>query len=234
MTPAPQGNNGPPQDGQRHRHRLGPFYPVFLHFERTLGAGILVVLPVGVTVLVLKFFFDVLDPLLEPAVDLLPGPSLPGYGLITLVALIYLLGLVTAHVVGRRIIDFGHRLMELIPIVKSIYGTARSAVIMLSSSNDHPYSGVVLVQFPHLGMQSIGLVTSHMVDADGVEMLAVYIPTTPIPSSGFLVIVPAADVTPTEMSVDDAMKVVISGGILAGREFQQFSVVDRPSSRSNQ
>ena len=151
-----------------------------------------------------------------------------------LVLLIYFLGLVAAHVLGRRLIDFGHRAMELIPIVKSIYGTARIAVVMLSSSKDHPYSSVVLVEFPHKGMHSIGLVTSRMLDNDGAEMLAVYIPTTPIPSSGFLVFVPAGDVTPTTMSVDDAMKVVISGGILADQEFQQIGVMAPSSPRSNQ
>ena len=195
----------------------------------------MVVLPIGVTALILKFFFDLLDPLLDPAVDLVPGLSeIPGLGLVALLILIYLLGLVAAHVLGVRLINFGHRILEFIPVVKSIYGTARTAVIMLSTGNDHPYSGVVLVAFPHPGMQSIGLVTSRMVDTNGEEMLAVYIPTTPIPSSGFLVIVPARDVTPTDMSVDDAMKVVISGGILAGQEFQQFGVMDRSRSRSNQ
>ena len=73
-----------------------------------------------------------------------------------------------------------------------------------------------------------------MVDTNGEEMLAVYIPTTPIPSSGFLVMVAAKEVTHTEMSVDDAMKVVISGGILAGRVFQQFGVMAQDNSSSNQ
>ena len=73
-----------------------------------------------------------------------------------------------------------------------------------------------------------------MVDTDGKEVLAVYIPTTPIPSSGFLVMVPAKDVTQTEMSVDDAMKVIISGGILAGRVFKQFGVMAQERSSSNQ
>ena len=232
MTTDPQRTNGPV--GENQRRRLGPIHHVLVHFERTLGAGILVVLPIGVTALILKFFFDLLDPLLGDAVDLLPGPSPPGFGLVALLILIYLLGLITTHVLGVRLINLGHRIMEFIPVVKSIYGTARTAVIMLSSSKDLDYSGVVLVEFPHPGMQSIGLVTSHMVDTNGEEMLAVYVPTTPIPSSGFLVIVPAKDVTPTEMSVDDAMKVVISGGILAGQEFQQFGVMDRSSFRSNQ
>ena len=231
MTTDPQLTNGPVRDNPRHR--LGPFHHVLVHFERTLGAGILVVLPIAITALILKFFFDLLDPLLRDAVDLLPGPSPPGFGLMALLVSIYLLGLVTTHVLGVRLINLGHRVMEFIPVVKSIYGTARTATIMLSSSNDHPSSGVVLVEFPHPGMQSIGLVTSRMVDTNGEEILAVYIPTTPIPSSGFLVMVPAKDVTFIGMSVDEAMKVVISGGILAGQEFQPFGVEDRSRSRSN-
>ncbi|PKB80787.1 MAG: hypothetical protein BZY88_08045 [SAR202 cluster bacterium Io17-Chloro-G9] len=232
MSTDPQRENGP--SNVDPRNRTGPFHHLLVHFERTLGAGILVVLPIGVTAVILKFFFDLLDPLLEPVVDLFPGPSPPGLGLVALIVLIYLLGLVTTQVFGVRMINLGHRIMEFIPVVKSIYGTARTAVIMLSTSGERPYSGVVLVKFPHPGMQSIGLVTSRMIDTNGEEMLAVYIPTTPIPSSGFLVIVPSKDVTNTEMSVDEAMKVVISGGILAGQEFQQFGVLDRSKSSSNQ
>ena len=232
MTTEHQNNDR--KAGGSQRHRLGPLLPLFLHIERTLGAGILVVLPIGITVLILKFFFELLDSLLEDIVKLLPGPSPPGFGLIALLLLIYVLGLVAAHVLGRRLIDLGHRVMEVIPVVKSIYGTARIAVVMLSSSNDHPYSSVVLVEFPHKGMRSIGLVTSRMLGPDGEEMLAVYIPTTPIPSSGFLVIVPVNDVTPTAMSVDDAMRVVMSGGILAGQEFQEIGLMSLSSSSSNQ
>ena len=118
-------------------------------------------------------------------------------------------------------------------MVKSIYGTTRSAVELLGNTSENRYSGVVLIDFPHPGIQSIGLVTSRMMDTNGEEILAIYIPTTPIPSSGFLVMVPAKSVTPTEMTVDDAMKVVISGGILAGRIFEQFGVVAQNSPRSN-
>ena len=202
--------------------------------RRTLGAGILVTLPIGITILVLKFLFDLLDGILKEPLTLLPGPEIPGLGLAVLIILVYAVGMVAAHVVGRRLISIGHRVLEVIPVVKSIYGTTRSAVELLSSNNERRYSGVVLIDFPRPGLQSIGLVTSRMIDTNGVEMLAVYIPTTPIPSSGFLVVVPSNDVTHTEMSVDDAMKVVISGGILAGRVFQQFGVMAQESFRSNQ
>ncbi len=226
------------------RKFLGPLRRPMLHFQRTLGAGILVILPIGMTVLILKFFFDLLDPVLQPAVDLLPGPTITGAGLIALIVLVYLLGLFAALVVGRRMIDLGHRIMEVIPVVKGIYGTTRMAIQILSSSGNgsfnngdmdgQQYSGVVLIEFPRPGMRSIGLITSSMLDSDGEEVLSIYIPTTPIPSSGFLVIVPASDVTRTDMSVEDAMRVVMSGGIRLDAVFQRYGFQVPGRTHSNQ
>lgn len=194
---------------------------VAVHVQTMFGAGLLVTLPIGVTVLVLKFFFGMLDPILQPVLKFLPGPHIPGLGIITLLILVYLLGLVATHVVGRRLIDVTHQVMERIPVIKSIYGTTRTGVEILTGSKDHPYRGVVLLDFPRPGIKSIGLITAKLGVLNGEEMVAVYIPTTPIPSSGFLVIVPSRDVIVTEMSVDDAMKMVISGGILGGEIFKE-------------
>ena len=227
------------------RNFLGPLRRPLLHFQRTLGAGILVIMPIGMTVLILKFFFDLLDPVLKGAVDLLPGPTVTGSGLIALIVLVYLLGLFAAQVLGRRLIDFGHRVMEVIPVVKGIYGTTRMAIQILSSSgngssngegnmDEQQYTGVVLIDFPRPGIRSIGLITSSMLDPDGEEVLSVYIPTTPIPSSGFLVIVPASDVTRTDMSVEDAMRVVMSGGIRLDAVFQRYGFQVPGRTRSNQ
>ena len=223
-----------------NNHRPEPQHParffrrVLLHFQRTLGAGILVILPIGITMLVLKFFFDLLNPLFEPATDLLPGREVTGLGLAALLILVYLVGLVAAFVLGRRLIALGHRIMEVIPLVKGIYGTTRAAVTMLSNTNDHRYSGVVLIDFPRAGIKSIGLITSRMTGTDGEEVLAVYIPTTPIPSSGFLVIVPVSEVTTTDISVEEAMRIVISGGVLSARVFERFGVLSQDRPRSNQ
>ncbi len=213
---------------------LGPLGPVLVHFQRTLVAGVLVMLPIGITILVLKFFFDLLDPLFEPATDLLPGRDVTGLGLAALLLLVYVVGLVAAFVVGRRLIGVGHRVMEVIPLVKGIYSTTRVAVEMLSNTNGRRYSGVVLIDFPRQGIKSIGLITARMTDSNGEEMLSVYIPTTPIPSSGFLVIVPAAEVTTTDMSVEEAMRIVISGGILSARVFEHLGAVSQSNPRSNQ
>ena len=216
------------------RCRLAPLLGIVGHFQRTMGAGILVMLPIGITILILKFFFDLLDPILQPAVERISGRDFTGLGLAALLVLVYLVGLITAFVVGRRVIGVGHRVLEFIPLVKGIYGTTRSAVDMLSNSNNHQYSGVVLIDFPRPGIRSIGLITSRMTDPNGEEMLAVYIPTTPIPSSGFLVIVPVSEVTTTDMSVEEAMRVVISGGILTGEIFQRFGVAAGTKPNSNQ
>ena len=224
----------PPPYGPPRPDRPSPIRKIVVHIQRTLGAGILVTLPIGITVLILKFLFDLLDGILRDLLGLLPGPEIPGIGLAVLIIFVYIVGVVAAHVLGRRLIAFGHRVLEVIPLVKNIYGTTRSAVEFLSSTNESRYSGVVLIDWPRPGIQSIGLVTSRMVDTDGKEVLAVYIPTTPIPSSGFLVMVAAKDVTHTDMSVDDAMKVVISGGILAGRVFQQFGVMAQERTSANQ
>lgn len=204
----------------------------------------MVILPIGITVLVLKFFFDLLDPVLQPLVDLLPGRSVTGTGMVALVVLVYLLGLFAALVVGRRLIGVGHRVMEVIPLVKGIYGTTRMAIEVLSKSQngnisgdgdeDQQYAGVVLIEFPRAGIMSIGLITSSMLDTDGEEVLSVYVPTTPIPSSGFLVIVPASEVTRTDMSVEDAMRVVISGGIRLDTVFQRAGFQVPGRTRSNQ
>lgn len=210
------------------------------HFQRTLVAGVLVMLPIGITALVLKFIFDLLTPILQPVTDLLPGPDVYGTGLVALLLLIYVVGLVAAFVIGRRLIDVAHRVMEVIPLVKGIYSTTRTAVQFLSSSGRQVgnngtarYSGVVLIEFPRPGIRSIGLVTSQMYDADGVEVLSVFVPTTPIPSSGFLVIVPTSQVTHLDMSVEEAMAVVVSGGILAERMFERSGFAARSDQDSD-
>ncbi len=183
-------------------------------------------LPIGITALVLKFIFDLLTPILQPVTDLLPGPDVHGTGLVALLIVIYIVGLVAAFVVGRRIIDLAHRVMEVIPLVKGIYSTTRTAVELLSNGGRADgagdagrYTGVVLVEFPRPGIRSIGLITAQMYDAEGKEVLSIYVPTTPIPSSGFLVIVPASQVERLDMSVEEAMSVVVSGGILSERMF---------------
>lgn len=190
---------------------------ILVHFETTLAAGLLVILPLFVTIWVLKFIFDLVDPVIQAIlVRYLPGPHYPGMGVAIMLVLLYIAGWFTTHGLGQRMIDGVHWLLERIPGVGTIYSPLRTAMQTLSNSEDHSYRGVVLVEFPRKGSKSIGLVTSYLGEADGEDMVAVYVPTTPVPSSGFLIVLPYSDVTFTQISVDDAMRIIISGGLLAG------------------
>ena len=190
---------------------------ILFHVQTTLAAGLLVILPLFITIWVLKFIFDLVDPVIQTILlTYLPIPHPPGTGVALMLVLLYIAGWFTTHGLGQKMINGVHWLVERIPGVGTIYRPLRTAMQTLSHSNDHPYRGVVLVEFPRKGSKSLGLVTSYLGETDGEEMVAVYVPTTPVPSSGFLIVLPYAEVTFTQISVDDAMRIIISGGLLAG------------------
>ena len=191
----------------------------FLHIRTTLIAGLLAILPIGVTLFVLKFFFELLDPILSPIFDMGNVRIFPGLGVIVLLILLYVVGIITTKILSARIVTLGHKLIEKIPVISSIYSTTRSGVEILSGTQGFESRGVVLVDFPRPAMKAIGLITAELGVLNGEPMVAVYIPTTPVPSSGFLIVVALSDVTPTDISVDDAMKIIVSGGILANEIF---------------
>ena len=189
---------------------------VGLHIRTTLVAGVLIILPIAVTFLLLKFVFDFFDPVLKPVFEYAINRYTPGMGIIALVFIIYLAGVVTTHVLGRRMITLVHSMVEFIPVVRSVYRTARQATEVLSTvAPNDKFTSVVLVDFPGHGLKSIGLVTSQLQDHEGKPLLVVYVPTSPFPTSGFLVILSPEQVTPTDLPVDDAMKLIVSAGLLA-------------------
>ena len=189
------------------------FKNVGLHIRTTLLAGVLITIPVVVTFVILKFVFDFFDPLLQPLFETFTDRYIRGMGVVALVIIIYLAGLVTTQVLGRRMIQLVQGAVDLIPVVRSVYRAARQATEVFSTLGaSGNYSGVVLVDFPGNGLKSIGLVTGKLEDQDGNPLLAVYIPTSPFPTSGFLLILPPHQVTPTDMAVNDAMKLIVSAG----------------------
>ena len=104
------------------------------HTQAMLGAGLLVIIPIAVTAVILKFFFDLLDPILQPLLGLLPGPRIPGLGLISLMVAVYLVGLVATQVVGRRLVNINHRIMERIPALNSTNrGSANWSMLIVKS-----------------------------------------------------------------------------------------------------
>ena len=185
------------------------------HFRGRIVSGLLILLPLAATYLIIKFVFDLIDPPLVQLIDGISGRHIPGVGIVSFIVVLYLVGLVGSYVIGRRLIAFGHSIANFIPIVRPIYRTAKQTVDALGpSSIEKHYSRVVLLDFPRVGIKSIGFATSTFTAPDGNPLVAVYIPTTPIPTSGYLALVNEDEVISTNLTVDEAMKIVISGGVL--------------------
>ena len=127
---------------------------ILVHFETTLAAGFLVILPLFITIWILKFFFDLVDPVIQDILlNYLPIPHPPGTGVAVMLVLLYIAGWFTTHGLGQRMINGVHWLLERVPGVRTIYSPLRSAMQTLTHSDEHPYRGVVLVEFPRPGLQ---------------------------------------------------------------------------------
>ena len=216
-----------------------------MHFKRYLISGLLAVIPLGITWLLFDFIFNQLARFGLPLVRVIArdirddAPDIAKLllelwfqellaVLIVLLGL-YLLGWVTNKVIGRRIFSALERLVDRLPLVKSIYGAVKRLVSVLQTKPDG-VQRVVLIEFPHSEMKCIGLVTRTLTDdTTGKELAAVYVPTTPNPTSGYLEIVPVDRIVSTDWTVDEAMNFLISGGAIAPDHIP-FSAAKEPES----
>ena len=193
--------------------------------------GLLVWLPLGVTVWVLLWLIGALDgifgglligaelmaPPFAPLLERLRG--IPGLGVILVAIVIVGTGLFVANMFGQWSLRQWDRLMTRIPVVRSIYSSVKQVSDTLFSGSGHAFSKALLVQYPRQGAWTIAFLTGHpggeVAARLGEGYLSVYVPTTPNPTSGFFLVVPRADVIELAMSVDEALKYVISMGVVA-------------------
>lgn len=190
--------------------------------RRYLVAGVLVWLPVLATLWVIKFLVGLIDQtlLLLPA-DYRPqavlGVPLPGLGAVFAFAVLLITGLLVTNLVGRRFVAYWERVLQRIPLVRSVYGGVKGFTESVFS-NDKSFRKVVMIEYPRTGVWSIGFVTSdNMQEISaklGAQQVCVYIPTAPNPTSGFIVMVPQEKVLELNMSVDAAMKMIITCGVV--------------------
>lgn len=195
----------------RHRTLRGK---IAGHFTKTLGAGLLLLVPVGITYFILKFLFDVVDGILQPAIDPLLGRHIPGLGAIIIVLLVYVAGLLGAFFVGKQLIRLVQGTLLRVPIINSVYSSAKQLIESFSGSSNTGFKRVVLIEYPRPGIWTVGFLTGVTKDEHGHPMAIVYIPTAPTPQSGWVAILPVIDVYDTEMSVQEAVRMVLSGGIV--------------------
>jgi len=198
-----------------------------LHIQRYLITGLLTIVPLWLTFVVFRFIFGLLSHLGEPLVGALlnnlssmapKSAALLGQNwvqsivafIVTVFAL-YLLGLASSRVLGARIIGAFENLISHIPMVHTIYGGTKKLMTMLSTKPAGTQR-VVLIDFPSPELKSVGFVTRVFTDEAGREVAAVYVPTTPNPTGGYLEIVPVSKIIATDWSMDQAMAFILSGG----------------------
>lgn len=184
------------------------------HLRSRFAVGLLVLAPIVLTYFVLRTIFDWLDGVLAPLVDRVLGRDIPGLGLAALIAIVYITGLIGANFIGRSVLRALQRLLLSIPVVRSIYGIVHQLVDSLSGGKPTGLSRVVMLEYPRAGMWAVGFLTGFTSGGDGERLAVIYIPTTPTPTSGWLAMVPLADVYDTDLTTQMTMQMVLSGGIV--------------------
>ena len=188
--------------------------------RRRLIAGVLVVVPLWITYVALKFCFTTLDGVFAPLILKWFGFSIPGLGFILLLLLLYLIGMITANILGSSLVHFGERILNRIPLVKNIYYGAKQLIHTISVSKTMGFKRVVLVEYPRKGLLGVGFVTNSAQDKrTGKKYVIVFLPTPPNPINGVFEIVPEEDVIETNLTVEEGIKMVISAGMLTPSGF---------------
>ena len=190
--------------------------------RRYFIAGLLVWIPVGITLWVLALLVGLMDAslLLLPErlrSEALFGFHVPGLGIILTLAIVLATGALAANYFGRQLLSFGDTVLNRIPIVRSVYGGVKQISDTLFDPQGKAFRRAVLVRYPHPGTWTVALMTGapehEVAERLGADHLSVFVPTTPNITAGFFLIVPRADVIELDMSVDDALKYIISMGV---------------------
>jgi uncharacterized membrane protein len=188
--------------------------------------GLLITLPIAITFFILKFLFKNLDALSPVFTELLiqagapipEGFRIPFLGFFMTFLIILLVGILTTNIFGKQIVHLGETLVEKIPFVRRIYSGTKQVVVAFANTDTDSFKKVVLIEFPRKGVHAIGFVTGEargeVQEHTHGQVINVFIPTTPNPTSGFLVFSPQEEVQEIAMSIEDGVKYVISGGIV--------------------
>jgi len=188
-----------------------------------LLAGLVVWLPILVTMVVLRFIIDLLDntmALIPHAYQpqQLIGFNLPGLGVLLSLVLLLITGFVATNLLGQRLVIWSEGILDRIPLVRTIYNGSKQVIQAVFATNSQAFRKVVLIEYPRKGIWSIAFQTGsanpEINQHTGVEMISVFIPTTPNPTSGFLMMLPKSDAIEMEMTTEAALKFVISLGVM--------------------
>jgi uncharacterized membrane protein len=186
---------------------------MFQSIKRRIFAGLIAIVPIAVTFWILKFLFIFLDGFAAPLLKQI-DIEIPGLGIILTLLFIFILGILITNVLGKTIFNWGEKILDKLPFVNTIYNTIKQITSAFSSSTVKSFEQVVFIQYPRKGLWTMCFVTNQSKNENGESFYHVFVPTTPNPTSGVFIIVPQKDAIHPDISVEDGLKAIISGGIL--------------------
>lgn len=190
--------------------------------KRWFLAGILILVPAVVTYLVLAFLFQKVDNLLLPAIETFLGYHIPGLGILILILLILLLGGMARSVIGRRLVGLWEKLLIRLPIIRTLYSASKQLLETFAVPDTSAYSRVALVEYPKEGVYVLAFLARPTTLAKAKiagDYSAVFIPSTPTPFTGFVAMIHKNSIFPIEITIEDALKFIVSGGIATPEQF---------------
>lgn len=191
--------------------------------RRYIVAGILIWVPIGVTIFLTRILVGILDRslLLIPAQyrpEEIIGFAIPGLGIVLTLLVLLITGILGANIVGRSTVGLWESMLERIPVVRSVYSAAKNFTEIVFSDSSQSFKKVLLIEYPRKGLYSLAFQTSselgEVQGRTGGKVVCTFVPTTPNPTSGFIIIVPREEVIELDMEVDEALKMIISLGVV--------------------
>ncbi|MCF6272852.1 MAG: DUF502 domain-containing protein [Rhodobacteraceae bacterium] len=214
--------------------------PTFLHrFRTNFFTGVVIVAPVMLTFYLIWWAINLVDKMIVPWVPALYNPStylgvdIPGFGVIVFLLFTATIGALTKGLFGRQLLKFSESIVERMPVVRSIYNALKQIAETVLSQSSNSFQNACLIQYPRKGVWAVAFVSTGtkgevLNKIDHGEMLSIFLPTTPNPTSGFLLFVPREDVILLDMSVEEAAKLIISAGLVTPPTAAEIAAGKKP------
>ena len=219
--------------------------PLFQRIRNNFLTGLIVVAPIFLTVYLIWLFIAFIDNRVVPLIparynpETYLGADIPGFGVMVFLVVCSFIGMLTKGIFGRQLVRFGESLVDRTPVVRSIYNAVKQIVETIFSQSQSSFQKACLIQYPRQGIWAVAFVSTetkgevlNKID-DHNQMVSVFLPTTPNPTSGFLLFVPRADVVMLDMSVEDAAKLIISAGLVIPPTAEEIKAGRRPAARQS-
>ena len=185
----------------------------------TFGRGLVVIIPIVITIWVLNILFSAVDGIISPIFDRVLERHIPGLGFISMIVLILIVGALSRNLIARAVFKVFERILFSIPLARTIYTSMKDLINAFQlGGKGKSFRQVILVEYPREGLYTIGFATGELtinLDASSKETISVYIPNPPNPTSGVMILVPRKSARVIDLSVEDGLKLVLSGGIVS-------------------